>query len=117
MNGRLAFDMEDIRMIKENFKNEHCILVRPDTVPDDIEMIFECHGLLTGRGGVTSHAAVTAASMGKICVVNCTDLIVDEKNKRCRINEFPFTSFDKVAIDGRLGIIYKGNYPTQVEKL
>ncbi|MDP4282429.1 MAG: PEP/pyruvate-binding domain-containing protein [Bacteroidota bacterium] len=116
MNGRLAFDMDDIREIKAKYPTEHSILVRPDTVPDDIEMIFECDGMLTGRGGVTSHAAVTAASLGKICIVNCPDLLVDDKNKQCKINEMMFSPFDKIAIDGHLGIIYQGNYQTKFEE-
>lgn len=116
VNGYLAFDLEDIRAIKAKFEDGHCILARPDTVPDDIEMIFECDGLLTGKGGATSHAAVTASSLGKVCVVNCTELIVNEKGKRCRINDTEFRAFDKIALDGPLGIIYQGNYPIRKQE-
>ena len=64
------------------------ILVRPDTVPDDISMIFETDGLLTGKGGATSHAAVTAVRLGITSVVNCTSLEVFEEKKKCRLNDF-----------------------------
>ncbi|MBT4510971.1 MAG: hypothetical protein HOC20_02000, partial [Chloroflexi bacterium] len=90
------------------------ILVRPDTVPDDIGMIFNCDGLLTGKGGATSHAAVTAARLGKVCVVGCKDLMVNESEKTCTINGITFGSGDKISIDGHLGNIYKGNYPTEL---
>jgi len=116
VNGFLAFDLEDIRAIKAKFEDGQCILARPDTVPDDIEMIFECDGLLTGKGGATSHAAVTASSLGKVCVVNCTELRVNEKEKTCRINDTVFRAFDKIALDGPLGIIYQGNYPIRKQE-
>ncbi len=108
MNGILAFDMEDLNKYKELSDNK--ILVRPDTVPDDIGMIFECNGLITARGGATSHAAVTASRLEKTCVVNCTDLIVNEIDKVCTINGHTLKSGDKIAIDGNLGNIYLGNY-------
>ena len=114
MNGLIAFDMDDLAHIRDAYQGSKSILVRPDTVPDDIEMIFECDGLLTGKGGATSHAAVTAATLGKIGVVNCTDLVVDEKEKTCNINGTDFLPFDQIAIDGSLGIIYKGHYPVKV---
>ncbi len=113
LNGFIAFDLEDIAMLKKKHPDSKSILIRPDTVPDDIEMIFECDGLLTGKGGATSHAAVTAATLGKICVVNCTDLIVDEKGKLCTINGITFRPFEKIAIDGALGMIYNGHYPVK----
>ena len=113
MNGRIAFDEKDIIWMKKNHKNEKIILVRPDTVPDDIGMIFETDGLLTGKGGATSHAAVTAVRLGKTSVVNCTSLIVDEDEKRCTLNEITFNSGDKISIDGNVGNVYKGNYPIE----
>lgn len=111
LNGIIVFDMDDIHSVR-NGENptQNIVLVRPDTVPDDIELIIECDGLLTARGGATSHAAVTAATLGKTCVVNCDALHVHEKEKCCTINGTPFKAFDPVAIDGRNGIIYKGNY-------
>ncbi len=117
MNGRVAFNLEDIRLLAERYPQEHKILIRPDTVPDDIEMIFECDGLLTARGGVTSHAAVTAAQLGKICVVNCKHLIVLEGEKKCTINNNEFKTGDKIAIDASLGNIYKGNHTIELEQI
>jgi pyruvate,orthophosphate dikinase len=111
MNGILAFDMQDLEKYSKIYPGKKQILVRPDTVPDDIEMIFECDGLLTAKGGATSHAAVTAVRLGKVCIVNCTDLLVNEKKKECSINGTLFKSGDKIAIDGYLGNIYKNNYP------
>lgn len=111
LNGIIVFDMEDIQTVRHgNDPSQRIVLVRPDTVPDDIELIIECDGLLTARGGATSHAAVTAATLGKTCVVNCDALHVHEKDKCCTINGTTFKAFDPVAIDGRNGIIYKGNY-------
>lgn len=110
LNGRAAFNMEDIIYLKRTFPNEAVILIRPDTVPDDIDMIFESEGLLTGKGGATSHAAVTAVRLNKTCIVNCVDLQTNEKEHQCNINGFIFKTGDEIAIDGYTGNIYKGNY-------
>lgn len=110
LNGVLVFNMDDLRLKKSFMPDESVILVRPDTVPDDIGMIFECDGLITSRGGVTSHAAVAASRLGKVCIVNCRELKVYEDEKKCTINGLTLYSGDKVAIDGTLGIIYRGHY-------
>jgi pyruvate,orthophosphate dikinase len=115
MNGILAFDMHDLERYADLSDNK--ILVRPDTVPDDIGMIFACDGLITARGGATSHAAVTAVRLDKTCVVNCSDLIVNEKEKICSINGRTLKPGDKIAIDGNLGNIYAGNYPVKLAEL
>jgi len=113
MNGIIAFDKSDIKELQSKNPDQPVILVRPDTVPDDIEMIFECDGLLTAKGGATSHAAVTAVRLGKTCVVNCSALQVDEENKTCRLNETTFKNGDEIAIDGKNGNIFKGHYPIE----
>ncbi len=113
MNGRVAFDQEDITALRKKFTTDNIILVRPDTVPDDIGMIFETDGLLTGKGGATSHAAVTAVRLGKTSVVNCTSLLVREDEKSCKLGDVEFISGDKISIDGYLGNVYKGNYPIE----
>lgn len=115
LNGILAFDMEDLNKFKDLPDNK--ILVRPDTVPDDIGMIFECHGLITARGGATSHAAVTAVRLEKTCVVNCTHLQVNEREKCCVINGQTLRSGDRIAIDGNLGNIYLGNYKVKLAEI
>ncbi len=112
LSGMLAFDMKDLEELKELQPNRYRILVRRDTVPDDIGMVFNCDGLLTGKGGATSHAAVTAARLGKVCIVGCKDLLIDEAARTCSINGVQFKSGDEVSIEGYLGNIYRGTYPT-----
>jgi pyruvate,orthophosphate dikinase len=111
--GILTFDMDDLKESIKNNPDEKRILVRPDTVPDDIPLIFSCDGLITGKGGATSHAAVAAASMGKICVVNCKGLLVNEAEKKCTINGVSFSSGDRISIDGNIGNVYGGVYDIQ----
>ncbi|MBU4438486.1 MAG: hypothetical protein L6276_04080 [Acetobacterium sp.] len=110
LSGLLAFDMADMEALKKACPDAKIILVRPDTVPDDIPLIFVCDGLITAKGGVTSHAAVAAASVGKVCIVKCKGLEVNDFRKECTINGYFFKSGDPISIDGGLGNIYKGNY-------
>lgn len=117
MNGYLAFDMDDLLRLRKTHPKAHLILVRPDTVPDDIGMIFECDGLLTGKGGATSHAAVTAVRLGKVCVVNCSEMYVDEESKNCMINGHQLINGDQLAIDGHAGNIFLGHYPMEVTEI
>ena len=117
LNGILAFDDEDLQNYRKQYPDKAMILVRPDTVPDDIGMIFKCDGLITGRGGATSHAAVTAVRLGIVCIVNCKQLEVDEENKCCIINDKKLKSGDEVAIDGHFGNIFVGNYDVHTERM
>ncbi len=117
MNGMAVFDYADLLQLREKFPANQAILIRPDTVPDDIELIFECEGLLTGKGGTTSHAAVTAGALGKVCVVNCTDMLVYENEKKAVISGIEFHSFDLLALDGIKGNVYKGNYPLKIQEI
>lgn len=111
LNGIIIFGDDDLKELKNNQSDQKLILVRPDTVPDDIGLIYECDGLITAKGGVTSHAAVTAARLGKVCIVNTVGLVVDEKNKVCFFNGEKYNAGTKVAIDGINGCIYKGHFP------
>jgi pyruvate,orthophosphate dikinase len=111
MNGIIVIREEDIEMYKDQGKP--LILVRPDTVPDDMALLFECQGLLTSRGGVTSHAAVTATRLGLVGIVNCRELFVDEDNSTCRIGNLQLKAGDKISLDATGGAIYLGHYPLQ----
>ena len=84
------------------------ILARNDTVPDDIQEIHAADGLLTARGGLTSHAAVIAHRLGKTCVVGCTNLYCNEKEKYCEFNQLKITSGEHISIDGHEGSVYQG---------
>lgn len=110
LSGIVSFDMEDLVKNREKYPQEKQILIRPDTVPDDIQMIFICDGLVTSRGGVTSHAAVAAEKLGKVCIVNCRSLVVDDQRKVGEINGFILRTGDPIAIDGKVGSIYAGHY-------
>jgi pyruvate,orthophosphate dikinase len=113
MNGLVAFNADQINTLREQHPDSDIILVRPDTVPQDIGMIFDCDGLLTARGGATSHAAVTAVRLGKVCVVSCDGLEVDVDDEFGQLNGHPLKMGDEIAIDGNLGIVYLGHYQTE----
>lgn len=117
LNGLVAFNENDIKALREQHPDDMVILLRPDTVPDDIGLIFDCDGLLTARGGATSHAAVTAVRLGKVCVVSCVEMMVSDEHHCCELNGHTLQMGDKIAIDGTLGIIYLGHYPTEMMKI
>lgn len=109
INGILVITESDIARYKD--EGEDLILVRPDTVPDDMPLLFQCQGLLTSRGGVTSHAAVTATRLGLIGVVNCYELVVNEDTSTCSIGATKLKAGDKISLDATGGTIYAGHYP------
>ncbi len=117
LSGILAFGDDDLALFAGKYPEKKTILVRPDTVPDDIGMIFKCDGLITARGGVTSHAAVTATKIGKICIVNCADLFVNDVKKECTIGENLFKVGDDISIDGHRGNIYRGSYAIKTTEI
>jgi pyruvate,orthophosphate dikinase len=117
MNGLAAFNANQIKALREQHPDSFVILVRPDTVPQDIGMIFDCDGLLTARGGATSHAAVTAVRLGKVCVVSCDGLEVDVDDEFGQLNGHPLKMGDEIAIDGNLGMVYLGHYQTEKMKV
>jgi pyruvate,orthophosphate dikinase len=108
MTGRAVYNLEEIRRWRREEPDTALILVRGDTVPDDIEEIHAADGLLTARGGATSHAAIVAHRLGKTCVVGLSDLACDEKQSGCSIGDLRFRSGDRLSIDGREGSVYAG---------
>jgi pyruvate,orthophosphate dikinase len=110
LSGRAVFDEEDIATFRRQEPFGRLILIRSDTVPDDIGFIAAADGLLTARGGATSHAALVAKKLGKVCVVGCDRLIVLEREKRCEAGGFSIGAGDYVSIDGKSGSIYRGDH-------
>ena len=106
MSGRAVFTLEEIDKWKDLEPEIDLILIRGDTVPDDIREIYAADGLLTARGGVTSHASVIAHQLGKTCVVGCEDLICNEKERTCIFNDKMIKSGDRISIDGLEGSVY-----------
>jgi pyruvate,orthophosphate dikinase len=108
LTGRVVFSLEEIDKWRATEPETDLILARSDTVPDDIREIYAADGLLTARGGVTSHASVVAHRLGKTCVVCVGDLICDEKEKSCMLKDRRIKSGDFISIDGREGSVYLG---------
>lgn len=108
MSGRIVFSLDEIQHWREREPGTHLILIRGDTVSDDIREIDAANGILTARGGVTSHAAIVAYSLKKTCVVGCENLICYETQSRCLFNDTAMVSGDFISIDGRKGSIFKG---------
>ena len=114
-SGRVAVTPEHIDRLEAEAPDENIVLLRPDTVPEDIGMITRVSGILTARGGTTSHAAVTAKRLGKTAVVECVDLEVSEKTGTVRLAGKDLAVGDWVSIDGRTGNIFLGRVPTLAE--
>ncbi|MEA1991839.1 MAG: PEP/pyruvate-binding domain-containing protein [Thermodesulfobacteriota bacterium] len=108
MTGRIVFSLEEIHHWRRAGPGISLILIRNDTVPDDIQEVYEADGLLTARGGSTSHAAIVAHRLGKTCVVGCADLVCMEKQRTCSLNGKELKSGDWISIDGLEGSIYSG---------
>lgn len=108
MTGRIVFTLEEIKHWRKAEPETSLIIVRGDTVPDDIREIHEADGLLTARGGSTSHAAIVAHRLGKTCVVGCANLVCMERQRTCSFNQEFLKSGDWVSIDGLEGSVYAG---------
>ena len=115
LSGRAVFTHENIEQILREAPHSTLILIRQDTVPEDIKEISLAHGLLTARGGQTSHAAVVATQLEKTCIVGCKDLRVYESEQRCQINGHDIRFGEEVSIDGRKGLFLKGKHPIREE--
>jgi len=117
MSGRVVFTLDEISDWRRREPDTTLILLRNDTVPDDIREVNAADGLLTARGGMTSHAAVVAHRLGKTCVVGCGNLICNEEQKNCVFNnELFIKSGDYLSIDGREGVVYHGFIPVREEQ-
>ncbi len=108
MSGRIVFTLEEIKQWRKDEPHMNLILIRGDTVADDIREIYAADGILTARGGVTSHASVVAHSLKKTCVVGCENLMSNEKKRQCKFANTLMKSGDFISMDGREGLIYKG---------
>ena len=108
--GQIVFSAEDA----ETWKNagKKVVLVRLETSPEDITGMKAAQGILTVRGGMTSHAAVVARGMGKCCVSGCGDIAMDEENKKFTLAGKTYVEGDYISIDGSTGNIYDGIIPT-----
>jgi pyruvate,orthophosphate dikinase len=114
-SGRVAIDMQQIEALLAASPAENIVLLRPDTVPEDIAMITRVSGLLTARGGATSHAAVTAKRLGKTAVVDCRGLDVMQHQGIARLAGVELKAGDWLSIDGRTGNIFLGVVPMLAE--
>ena len=108
--GKIVFSAEDAKEWKA--RGEKVVLVRLETSPEDIEGMKAAQGILTVRGGMTSHAAVVARGMGTCCVSGCSEITMDEENKRFTLAGKEFHEGDWLSIDGSTGKIYDGIIPT-----
>ncbi len=108
--GKIVFSAEDAKEWKA--RGEKVVLVRLETSPEDIEGMKAAQGILTVRGGMTSHAAVVARGMGTCCVSGCSEITMDEENKKFTLAGKEFHEGDWLSIDGSTGKIYDGIIPT-----
>ena len=110
--GKIVFTAEDAATYGIGGKGEKVVLVRLETSPEDITGMKAAQGILTVRGGMTSHAAVVARGMGTCCVSGCSEIIMDEENKKFVLAGKTFTEGSEISIDGSTGCIYEGIIPT-----
>jgi pyruvate,orthophosphate dikinase len=109
VSGRIVFSAEDA---VEKAKEGKVILVRKETIPDDIHGMEVAVGILTSRGGMTSHAAVVARGMGKCCVVGAESLKIDERNKILAVGDKKLHEGDWITLEGSTGKVFEGQVPT-----
>ena len=108
--GKIVFTAEDAKAWAD--RGEKVVLVRLETSPEDIEGMMAAQGILTVRGGMTSHAAVVARGMGRCCVSGCTEITMDEENKKFTLAGKTYHEGDWLSLDGSTGCIYDGKIPT-----
>ena len=110
--GKVCFTADDAKAAGIGGKGERVILVRLETSPEDIEGMHAAQGILTVRGGMTSHAAVVARGMGTCCVSGCGEIKIDEEAKTFELGGYTFHEGDYISLDGTTGKIYKGDIKT-----
>jgi pyruvate, orthophosphate dikinase len=108
--GKISFSNDSAVAMKK--KGDVVVLVRNDTSPEDLIGMDAAQGILTAKGGMTSHAAVVARGMGKCCVSGCSDAKVSEKTKTLEIGGMTFKEGDYITLDGTAGLVYDGKVPT-----
>ena len=113
--GYISFNAKDAT--KRTANGEAVVLVRTETSPEDLEGMASAKGILTSRGGMTSHAAVVARGMGKCCVAGAHDVLVNEAEKTVTVNGKVLTDKDMISLDGTTGSIYAGDLETQDPQL
>ena len=112
--GKVVFTAEDAKAQGKGGKGERVVLVRLETSPEDIEGMSAAQGILTVRGGMTSHAAVVARGMGTCCVSGCSDITnIDEEKKEFTLDGITFHEGDYISLDGSTGNIYQGDVKTK----
>ena len=104
--GKIYLTAERVKEAAQ--RGESAILVRTETSPEDIEGMLHAKGILTARGGMTSHAAVVARGMGKCCIAGCSDVEIHEADKKIYIGDLVLSEGDMIALDGSTGIVYQG---------
>ena len=113
--GKVVFTADEAEELGK--EGERVILVRTETTPDDIHGMVEAQGVLTSRGGMTSHAAVVARGMGKACVAGCSVLNIDTKKEKISVNDIVLKKGDFITIDGGTGEVFLGKVPTIEPKM
>jgi pyruvate,orthophosphate dikinase len=117
LSGKAVFTLSEIERLKENEPATSLILITSDTVPEDIKKISLADGLLTAKGGQTSHAAIVALRLGKTCVVGCKLLEVYSTRSFAVINGKHIYTGDYISIDGNTGSVYFGKHIVKKEEL
>ena len=113
--GKVVFTADEAEVLGK--KGESVILVRTETTPDDIHGMVEAQGVLTSRGGMTSHAAVVARGMGKACVAGCSVLNINIKKENISVNDLVIKKDEFITIDGGTGEVFLGKVPTIEPKM